>query len=58
MGGKGAIQPQIFRKYSPFVLWEAFSKQNSVIRLKTNILILKSPPQNFCAGYATELKTF
>jgi len=29
-----------------------FSKQNSVIRLKSNIL----PPQTFWAGYATEVK--
>jgi len=41
--------PKIFRKYSIFVLWEAFSKQNSVIRLKSNIL----PLPNFWAGFAT-----
>jgi len=31
-----------------------FSKQNSVIRLKSNIL----PPANFWAGYATAMKGF
>jgi len=41
--------PQIFRKYSHFVLREGFSKQNVAIRLKSNILA----PQNFWAGYAT-----
>jgi len=32
-----------------------FSKQNSVIRLKSNILAPPNSPQNFCAGYATAL---
>ena len=29
----------MFRKYSHFVLWEAFPKQNSVVRLNLNILV-------------------
>jgi len=35
---KGGMPPRIFRKYSHFVLWEAFLKKNSVIPLKSNIL--------------------
>jgi len=43
--------PPIFRTYSHFVLDRRFSKQNNFIRLKWNIL----PPQNFRAGYATDM---
>ena len=48
-GPKEPWPPNIFRKFSHFVLWEAFSKQNSVIRLKSNILV----PPNFWADYVT-----
>jgi len=37
---QGVYAPQIFRKYSHFVLREAFLQKNSVIRLKSNILAL------------------
>jgi len=50
--------PKIFRKYSHFVFWEAFFKQNSVIRLESNILAspeILAPP-HFWTGYATALR--
>jgi len=52
---KGPCPPN-FLKYSHFVFWEAFSKQNSVIRLKSDILAQKKflDPLNFLAGYATD----
>jgi len=58
-GPKGPCPPKL-KKYS-IMFWEAFFilcferrffKQNSVIRLKSNI----SPPSNFWAGYATATK--
>ena len=42
-GQRGHGSPKIFRKCSHFVLQVAFFVQNSVIRLKSNIL----PPQKF-----------
>jgi len=49
-GGKGAmVLPRFFKNIVILCLRSAFSKQNSVIRLKSNIC----PPQNFYAGYAT-----
>ena len=38
-GAKGAIPPQMFRKYRHFEFERLFSKQNSVIRLNSNILV-------------------
>jgi len=53
-GVNGAMPPQIFGKYSDFVLREAFSQQDSVIRLIPNILAPpKFLPKNFWAGYVT-----
>ena len=51
MGGKGAIPPPKFLENIVIFCFEKrFSKQNSVIRLKSNI----SPPsQSFWADYAT-----
>jgi len=50
-GSKGPCPPKIFRKYIVILCFEKrFSKQNSVIRLKSNILA----PQSFPAGYATD----
>jgi len=44
-GAEGSWPSQMFRIYSHFVLWEAFfSKQNSLIRLKSSIL---DPPNFF-----------
>ena len=40
------MPPQIFRKYSHFCFERRFSEQNSLIRLKSNIL----PPQIFGLG--------
>ena len=39
---KGPCPPNIFRKYSHLCFERPFSKQNSVIRLKSNIL---APPK-------------
>jgi len=52
---KGHAPLQIFGKYSYFVLWEAFFKHNSVIRLKSSILAptFFGPSQMF--GLATTL---
>jgi len=47
-GAKGAMRPQIFRKVI-LCFERRFSKQNSVIRLKSNIL---ATPK-FWAGYAS-----
>ena len=46
---KGAISPQIFRKYSHFVLWEAFFLAKYCYSAK----IKHFGPPNFWAGYAT-----
>ena len=48
-GPKGPCPPKIFRTYSHLYFERRFSKQNSVIRLKSNIL----PPKIF--GLATPL---
>jgi len=49
-GGKGAMPPPKFLEDIAILCFERrFFKQNSVIRLKSNIC-----PQNFWAGYATD----
>ena len=48
---KGAMPPKILENMVILCFERRFSKQNSVIRLKSNIL---PPLQNFWAGYATE----
>ena len=53
-GDKGTMPPQIFRKYSHLCFERRFSKQNNVIRLKSNILA----PPNFWVGYATDTQRF
>jgi len=50
-GGKGVILPPKFLENIVILFLERrFSKQNGVIRLKSNIL---PPPKIFWAGYAT-----
>ena len=49
--GQRGHGPPKFLENVVILCFERFSKQNSVIRLKSNIL----PPQNFWAGYATGL---
>jgi len=59
-GGQRSHAPQILENIVILCFVKCFSKQNSVIRLKSNIL----PPQFFCtppnfwAGYATGLNLF
>jgi len=49
-GAKGAVPPKKCLENIVILCFERrFSKQNSVIRLKSNIWL----PQNFWAGYAT-----
>jgi len=48
---KGAMPPSNFWKMAILCFERRFSKQNSVIRLKSYTL----PLQNFWAGYATDL---
>jgi len=48
-GVKGAITPKFLENIVILCFERPFSKQNSVIRLKSNIL----PPKNFWTGYAT-----
>ena len=49
-GAKGAMPPKKFLENIVILCFEKrFSKQNSAIRLKSNIVT----PQNFWAGYAT-----
>jgi len=56
-GGKEVMTPQKFLENIVILCFKRrFSKQNSVIRLKSNILPLPNffPPLNFWAGYTTE----
>jgi len=48
-GGKEAMPPTFLENIVILCFERRFSKPNSVIRVKSNIL----PPQNFWAGYAT-----
>ena len=48
-GAKGAIPPQILRKYSHFVFWEAFLQTKLCYSRKSKHF----GPPNFWAGYAT-----
>jgi len=50
-GRKGAmVPPKLLENIVILCVERRFSKQNSVIRLKSNIL---APSPNFCAGYDT-----
>ena len=49
-GGQRGHSPQILENVVILCFEKRFSKQNTVIRLKSNILPL---PKNFWAGYAT-----
>jgi len=48
-GAKRAMPPKVLENIVILCFERRFSKQNNVIRLKSNILVL----QNFWAGYAT-----
>ena len=48
-GSRGTMPPTFLENIVILCFESRFSKQNSVIRLKSNILA----PQNFWAGYAT-----
>ena len=51
-GAKGAMAPITFLENIVFLCFEKrYSKQSSVIRLKSNILV---PPAFLWTGYATE----
>jgi len=53
-GIKGAMAPPKYLENIVILCFERrFSKQNSVIRLKSNILVPPNSPPNFWAGYAT-----
>jgi len=49
-GVKGPCPPKILENVAILCFERRFSKKNSVIRLKSNIL---PPKKNFWAGYAT-----
>ena len=50
---RGHGPPKIFENIVILCFERRFSKQNSVIRLKSNILVPPNSPPNFWAGYAT-----
>jgi len=55
-GGKRAMAPEFLENTAMLCFERRFSKQNSVIRVKSNILAPKKFfwfPPNFWAGYAT-----
>jgi len=53
MGQRSHGPPKIFENIVILRIKMRFSKQNSVIRLKSYILAPLNPPTNFWAGYAT-----